>query len=277
LVDGVHREAEPVEKLGHLLARAARAAAVEASGVQHVLPRAQLLEERGLDRDTVHVPAHRQWLGDHVPAEHHRLARVRREQRAEDPDERRLAASVGSEDAGDSSRLDDEVQLVEGNLVLPVATPPGRAGFALAAPKGFGNALQPYCCCCHCLITPLECGGKQKDRAVPNGRTVPFGGLFLEVFYRNRLNVRSREGTPRHRWRSEASQSATLVSPDLGWTHPDECGDPVNVIAPAYEVKPSWLNTNAMMKASSRQDSYRPEGPECPAIISVCRSSGRPI
>ena len=42
---------------------------------------------------------------------------------------------------------------------------------------------------------------------------------------------------------------------DLAWTHPDECGNPVNVIAAAYEVKSSWLNTKAVMRASSRQDS----------------------
>jgi hypothetical protein len=42
---------------------------------------------------------------------------------------------------------------------------------------------------------------------------------------------------------------------DLAWTHPDECGNRVNVIPQAYEVKSSCASTNAVMKASSRHDS----------------------
>jgi len=55
----------------------------------------------------------------------------------------------------------------------------------------------------------------KKDRAVPNGRTVPFGGLFLEVVYRNRVNMRSREGTLRHLRRSSSSSRSALDS--LPW------------------------------------------------------------
>src|SRR5216683_1308085 len=67
---------------------------------------------------------------------------VRREQRAEDPDQGRLAAAVRPEDAGDSARFDLQVELVERHLGLRRRSfPEGRAGFALAAPKRFAYPL----------------------------------------------------------------------------------------------------------------------------------------
>ena len=86
------------------------------------------------------MPANRQRLLDDVPAEDGGAAGIRCQERAEYPNQRRLAAAVGPEDSGHAARLDDEVHLVEGDFVLPFATPPGRAGLALAAPKCFLDA-----------------------------------------------------------------------------------------------------------------------------------------
>src|SRR4029077_8972922 len=150
LVERVQRESEAVQDLDNPCARAACTTSIEAGGVKHVLPRAQLLEERGLDRYTVDVLAHRQRLGDDIPAEHGGPACIRGQERAQDPDQRRLAAAVGTEDPRDAARFDDQVELVEGDLVLPSTPPPRRAEFALAAPEGLldardldGNAHEP--------------------------------------------------------------------------------------------------------------------------------------
>ena len=116
--------------------------AIEARGVEHVLPRAQLFEKGRLDGNAVDVHAHRARLLHDVPAEHGRVSGVRREKRSEDADECGLAAAVGPEDAGDASRLDDHAERFERDLVLPHGPPPWRARFALAAPERFLNFVQ---------------------------------------------------------------------------------------------------------------------------------------
>src|SRR4029077_16876869 len=63
-----------------------------------------------------------------------------------------------------------------------------------------------------CLITPLESGGKQKGPCGAQRPHGPFGLRFcfgLEDLYRNRLNVRSREGRLRPR-RCASSRSASM-------------------------------------------------------------------
>ncbi len=152
LVDHIEGQPEPAQDVHHLLACAVRPAAVQARGVQHVLPGAQLFEERGLDGDAVDVPAHREGLGDDVPTEDGRAPGVRGQQGAEDADQGRLAAAVGPEDAGHAAGLDHQVELVEGDLVFALAPPPGRALLALGAPERFGDSLQlDRCDCAHRL------------------------------------------------------------------------------------------------------------------------------
>src|SRR5207237_1794187 len=141
LVDNVEREAQAFEDLDHAPARAPGAAAVQARGVEHVLPGAQLLEEGCLDRNPVYVAADLQRLGHHVPAEHQRCAGVRGQQRAENPDQRRFAAAVGTEDARDAACPDGQVELMQGHLVLVLAPPPWRARFALATLERLPDAL----------------------------------------------------------------------------------------------------------------------------------------
>src|ERR1035437_2615412 len=162
------------------------------------------------------MAAHRQRLRHDVPAEDHRAAGVRREERAEDPDQRRLAASVRAEDAGYTAGLDDEIQLVERDLVLPFAPPPGRACSALPAPKCFGDALQLDCCCGHCVITPVNpienkkgpCGAQR-----PHGPSGACSRSFLpEQTQRLRGNALPRAVSRRHTPPSAAKLSSVSIN-----------------------------------------------------------------
>src|SRR5260370_16175003 len=159
-----------MEYLDHLCARASRASPVTAGSVEQVLPRAQLLEAGRFDRHAVDVFADRERRGDDVPAEHGGAAGIRGQQRAEDSDQRRLAAAVGPEYPRHAAGLDDQVHLVQGNLGLPFTPPPGRAGFALAAPEGFLDAEDLYSNAHDQLLKYLW--KIKRTEAVPNNRTV---------------------------------------------------------------------------------------------------------
>src|ERR1700687_1471090 len=67
-------------------------------------------------------------------------------------DEMRLAPPVGPEDPGPSPRLDHQVELVQGDLLLPRALPPRRAVFALAVAKRFADPLDLNRGCRHQLL-----------------------------------------------------------------------------------------------------------------------------
>src|SRR6202035_437874 len=132
--------------------------------------------------DAVHVAAYRDRFGHDVPTEHRRPAGVWREERAQDADQRRLPASVGPQDAGHAAGLDCQVQLVQSNLVLPGATPPGRAVFALPATKGLLQTLNFNSCGTHQILLNTEMA-KKKDRG---GAQLPHGPGW-SVFFSFRL------------------------------------------------------------------------------------------
>ena len=121
LVAPVAREADPLEDLGDPVPRLSRRHAVVPRGVAEVLRRRHLLEERRLDRDAVHEPANRARVRDDVVAEDPRRAAVRKEQRREQPDERRLPRAVLAEDGDGLAPLDRERDAVERDARAPLA------------------------------------------------------------------------------------------------------------------------------------------------------------
>ena len=74
---------------------------IDAGGEGQVLERAELLEERRLDRDAVHEAAHGAGLADDIVSEDLDRARVREQQRGDDARQGGLAGSVGADDAVD--------------------------------------------------------------------------------------------------------------------------------------------------------------------------------
>ena len=88
---------------------------VEPSGVDQVLGRRQLLEEGRIDADPVDQPLDRHLLTLDVVAEDLDPARVDGQQRADQPDEGRLAAAVGAQDAVDLAALDAQRDVVDGD------------------------------------------------------------------------------------------------------------------------------------------------------------------
>ena len=112
-------------------------------------------------------------LGHHVAPEDKRLARVGCEQRAEDADQGGFTAAVRTEDAGDAAGFDPQVELVQGDLVLPIPPPPRRAGFALAAAKRLSDAVNLNRRDVHYQLLKTSNGQNKRTVAVPNDRTVP--------------------------------------------------------------------------------------------------------
>jgi hypothetical protein len=106
LMAAADRKADALEDLGNALARHARRYAVEARCVGEILLRRHLLEEGGLHRDAVHEPLHRPRLLDDVVAEDLGAAAVRKQQRRENADQRRLARAVLPQDRDALAALD---------------------------------------------------------------------------------------------------------------------------------------------------------------------------
>jgi hypothetical protein len=109
------READAPQDLRDLLAGLLRRHPVVARRVAQVLGRRHLLEERRLDRDAVHDPAHGTVLRDHVVAEDPRRPAVRQEERREQADQRRLPRAVLAEDRNRLPALERERDTVEGD------------------------------------------------------------------------------------------------------------------------------------------------------------------
>ena len=95
-----------------------------------VLAAAQRLVERGVLADQPDPAPHRAGLADDVVAGHRRPARVRPDERREDPHRRRLARPVGAEQAAHGARRDLEVEPVEGRRGRRSASPGPTARIA---------------------------------------------------------------------------------------------------------------------------------------------------
>jgi hypothetical protein len=99
----------------HLAAGVAAVEAVHPGGVDQVLGRRQLLEERRIDADPVDQPLDGHLVAGDVVAEDLDASLLEGEQRAHQADQRRLAAAVGAEDAVDLTALDAQRDVVDGD------------------------------------------------------------------------------------------------------------------------------------------------------------------
>ena len=88
---------------------------VEARRVDEVLVRRQLLEEGRVHADPVDQPLDGHLVALDVVAEDLDPAAVDGQQRADQPDEGRLAAAVGAQDAEDLAALEAERDVVHGH------------------------------------------------------------------------------------------------------------------------------------------------------------------
>ena len=113
------------------------AKAVDARVEVEVLVHGEVVVERELLAHVADALADLLALGRHVEPEHRRAARRRREQAAEDADQRRLAGAVRAEQAVDAARVHLEVHAVERGEVAELARHVATRGCAtslIAAP-----------------------------------------------------------------------------------------------------------------------------------------------
>ena len=129
-------DAETRQHRNDLRARLVRPDAVQPRRVDEVLHRRQLLEERGLDGDTVDEPLDRELVAPDVQTEDADLAGVRGQERREDADQRRLARPVGAEQAVDLAPLDAERYVVDGEQVRSASGLEPRGPESLADARG---------------------------------------------------------------------------------------------------------------------------------------------
>jgi hypothetical protein len=151
LAASVGREADSLEDRGDQIAGLSCGHAVVARRVAEVLGRRHLLEERRLDRDTVHEPPNRARVRDHVVAEDAGGAAVRQQKRREQADERRLPGAVLPQDCDGLTLLHHERDAVEGDPRAPLTAALAVAAAELLSQrvhldrhvKSTGNGLHP--------------------------------------------------------------------------------------------------------------------------------------
>ena len=88
---------------------------VEAGDEEQVLLDRQVLVEREFLRHVADFALDPGAVAPHVEAEHRPLARVGRQQAADQPDRRGLAGAVGAEEADDLARCDAQRDVVDGD------------------------------------------------------------------------------------------------------------------------------------------------------------------
>ena len=106
-------EAECLEQLGRARLRGVALQAEQAAQQNQVLPPGQVLVDRCHLAGEADQPADGVRLLDDVVAKHLARALIRREQRRQHADRRRLAGAVRSEDAVDRSGTDGQVDAVD--------------------------------------------------------------------------------------------------------------------------------------------------------------------
>jgi hypothetical protein len=107
-------EADALEQLGAAAAPLGLGQPVEPALQLHVLAAGEEVVERGVLQRRADVPAHVGAMARHVEAGHGRAPRGRRQEGGEHVDGRRLARSVGPQEAVDLARGDLEVDAVDG-------------------------------------------------------------------------------------------------------------------------------------------------------------------
>jgi hypothetical protein len=115
---------KPRQDRDRLGPRGPRLHAVQPRGVGEVLERAQLLEEGCVHAHPVDDALDRHLVPFDVVAEHLDPSGVQREQRADQPDQGRLAAPVGAQHAVDLAPADPDRDVVHGHHALALAPAP---------------------------------------------------------------------------------------------------------------------------------------------------------
>src|SRR6185437_12350942 len=133
---------DPVEDARDPLAGFGSGHSVEARRVAEVLLGRHLLEEGGLDRDTVDQPLDRPRLPEDVMAEDVRAAAVVQKQRRKQPDKRRLPRAVLPQDRDALAALDRERDVLQGR---DTAAPPPQPGTVrISAEKFLAQVVDFY-------------------------------------------------------------------------------------------------------------------------------------